>query len=66
MNGARSAIGAVSTVGGGRGGGRIAPGTFSSCLPGVKNKHLIMTIKITWYCAKVLVCVGFMANTIPA
>jgi len=58
MNGARSALGAVSTVGGGRGGGRIAPGTFSSCLVLRKSfglcriyskHHSCMTV-VCWVC----------------
>jgi len=33
---------------------------------GVVVEVLPELLAVAWYCAKVLVCVGFIANTIPA
>jgi len=44
----------------------LFPEFLAVAYPESKKQHSIVIIKITWYCAKVLVAEGFIANTIPA
>jgi len=44
----------------------LLPEFLAVAYPESKKQHSIVIIKITWYCAKVFVAEGFIANTIPA